>query len=89
MWRIPENVPAPDDKRKALSGVVDGRRRVEVTVERQVCTFEVHGNFMLQPGASCPVCGQILPENAAALELQTQPQPEASSAQPIRPRIAK
>jgi len=60
MWRTPRNVPAPEPNAKDNPGTTRTVRRVEVTVERQVCSVEVHGTVPLRYGAPCPVCGHIL-----------------------------
>lgn len=71
MWRSPRNVAAPAANEKQAAGTTQVVRRVEVTVERQVCSLEVHGVVNLQYGQPCPVCGQTLagPESKPALKL--------------------
>jgi len=44
-------------------------RRVEIMVERRVCSVEVHNNIPLPPGIRCPVCGSL---TAAAETSQSQ-----------------
>jgi hypothetical protein len=36
-------------------------RRTEITVDRRVCTVEIHGSVDLGNLENCPVCGQSLP----------------------------
>ncbi len=68
MWLIPRNVPAaganPAEKANGYGGV----RRIEVTVEREICSIEVHGAVLI--AGRCPACGQSLSKPAveAALE---------------------
>jgi hypothetical protein len=71
MWRSPRNVAAPAANEKQAAGTTQVVRRVEVTVERQVCSLEVHGVVNLQYGQACPVCGQTLagPQSKSSLEL--------------------
>jgi hypothetical protein len=40
--------------------MVPAVRRTEITVEREVCSIEVHGNVRLEDLTHCPVCGQNL-----------------------------
>jgi hypothetical protein len=65
MWRTPRNAETPE------AGTTHVVRRVEVTVERQMCSVEVHGDGQLPYGSPCPWCGQVLvaPDDKSGLEL--------------------
>lgn len=36
-------------------------RRIEILVERTVCSVEIHGSAQLRAGRYCPICGQEVP----------------------------
>ena len=57
---MPGNVPATGANAEESSGTVPAVRRTEITVEREVCSVEVHGPVRLEDLTHCPVCGQTL-----------------------------
>ena len=57
MGKLLQNVPAPTANEEKISDSTQTVRRVEITVERRVCSIEVHGTLQLRQGQHCPVCG--------------------------------
>jgi hypothetical protein len=82
MWRLPRNVSVPEANAKDIPGTARTVRRVEITVERQVCSVEVHGAVTLQYGSPCPVCGQTL------IEPECKPSPELPAGDPTPANVS-
>ncbi len=57
MRTTPQNLPPSEADGKEISGDTQVIRRLEITVERRVCSIEIHGPAQLQHGTCCPVCG--------------------------------
>jgi hypothetical protein len=51
--------PPPNETVKDAPEAGEVIRRVEVVVERRVCSVEVHAPITLPPGVRCPVCGSL------------------------------
>jgi hypothetical protein len=57
---FPRNVSVPGTNAEEISESPDVIHRTEITVERKVCTVEIHGSVQLAELTRCPVCGQRL-----------------------------
>jgi hypothetical protein len=67
MKGIPRNVPATDPDAASNLRAREVVRRTAITVERRVCSVEVHGSIRLEDATHCPVCGQCLPPTGPSL----------------------
>lgn len=69
MGWLRRTVSASEPSEKAAGGASRTVRRVEITLEREVCRFEVHQAGQVGDEAVCPACGrelaggQVLPED--------------------------
>lgn len=69
MGWLRRTVSASEPSEKAARGASRTVRRVEITLEREVCRFEVHRAGQVGDEAVCPACGrelsrgQLLPED--------------------------
>jgi hypothetical protein len=67
MRELPQNVPAFTANEENISGSTRVVRRIEITVERRVCSIEIHGVAQVAPGLCCPVCGVTFTTGSQAI----------------------